>query len=174
MGIKRKTKKIKKMAYKREEKKEIEKMEESSCENNALENIMVKNLYRPPYNVILDTNFINDCVRKKIDLENLLMETLNANVKIYITECVFGELEKLGRVYRIALNMIKRIEHTRLVCDHKGTYADNCILNRVQLNNVFFVATSDVNLKQRISKKAKTPVLIFRGRKLHVENFHCM
>lgn len=172
MGIKKKIKKIKKMKYKKEEMKELETMEESSDNDALMKNTIIDNLYRPPYNVILDTNFINDCVRKKIDVKDILMEALNANVNIYVTECVFAELENLGRTYRIALNMIKKIEHTRLVCDHKGNYADNCILNRVMMNKIFFVATSDVNLKQRIIKKAKTPILIFRGRKLYSENFH--
>ena len=67
-----------------------------------------------------------------------------------ITDCVMAELEKLGVKYRIALKcvwgtqlrlrfgmlMIKtrvardpRFE--RLPCSHKGTYADDCIVQRV-------------------------------------------
>ncbi|ORD94870.1 FCF1 [Enterospora canceri] len=162
------------MKYKKKEKEELLEADSSIEEKNILKYTLVDNLHRPPYQVILDTNFINDCIRKKIEPVDVLMEALNANVDIYITECVFGELEKLGRVFRIALNMIKRINHTRLICDHKGTYADNCLLNRVRMNKVFFVATSDVNLKQRITKKCGTPVLIFRGRKLVAENFHSL
>ena len=172
MGIKAKIKKIKKMKYKKEEKKQIElEEEESSC--NVITNI-VQNIHRPPYHVILDTNFINDCIRKKLEPTEVLMEALNANVILYVTECVYGELEKLGRVYRLALNMIKRVKHTRLICDHKGTYADNCIIDRVRMNSVYFVATSDVNLKQRIKKIAGTPVLMMKGRKLYSENYHTL
>ncbi|KAL6121462.1 hypothetical protein NUSPORA_01600 [Nucleospora cyclopteri] len=176
MGKKAIIKKIKKMKYKKEEKEKIEESEsfEDSDElhKEILSRNIVKNIYRPPYQVILDTNFINDCIRKKVEPYNLLMECLFANVDIYITDCVYSELEKLGRTFRLALNMIKKIEHIRLSCDHKGNYADNCILDRVRVNNIFMVATSDVNLKQRISKKVGSPVLIFRGRKLVAENFH--
>lgn len=172
MGIRTKIKKIKKMKYKKLKKEREQKEDSLSEENNVLVTTVVDNLYRPPYQILLDTNFINDCIRKKVEPIEVLMESVNANVEIYITECVFGELEKLGRVYRLALNMIKRIKHTRLICDHKGTYADNCLLERVKINRIFFVATSDIDLKQRISKKFGTPVLVFRGRKLIAENFH--
>ncbi|KAK9910271.1 hypothetical protein M0R45_034239 [Rubus argutus] len=39
-----------------------------------------------------------------------------------VTDCVMAELEKLGQKYRVAL---------RLLCTHKGAYADDCIVDRV-------------------------------------------
>lgn len=42
-----------------------------------------------------------------------------------------GELEKLGPKYRIALKIIKDPRFERLTCTHKGTYADDCIVQRV-------------------------------------------
>jgi U3 small nucleolar RNA-associated protein 24 len=49
----------------------------------------------------------------------------------YITDCVVGELEKLGQKYRVALKIIKDPRFERLTCLHKGTYADDCLVQRV-------------------------------------------
>jgi len=42
-----------------------------------------------------------------------------------------GEMEKLGGKYRIALKIIKDSRFERLPCFHKGTYADDCLVQRV-------------------------------------------
>ena len=49
----------------------------------------------------------------------------------YVTDCVMGELEKAGRRFKIALKVIKDARFQRLKCDHKGTYADDCLVQRV-------------------------------------------
>jgi rRNA-processing protein FCF1 len=49
----------------------------------------------------------------------------------YITDCVVGELEKLGQKYRVALKIIKDPRFERITCLHKGTYADDCLVQRV-------------------------------------------
>jgi rRNA-processing protein FCF1 len=56
---------------------------------------------------------------------------LNFSGTPYITDCVLGELEKLGSKYRIALKIIKDPRFERLPCFHKGTYADDCLVQRV-------------------------------------------
>jgi U3 small nucleolar RNA-associated protein 24 len=42
-----------------------------------------------------------------------------------------AELEKLGPKYRIALRIARDERWQRLECDHKGVYADDCIVDRV-------------------------------------------
>jgi len=42
-----------------------------------------------------------------------------------------AELEKLGRKYRVALRIAKDKRFERLKCTHKGTYADDCLVQRV-------------------------------------------
>lgn len=49
----------------------------------------------------------------------------------YITDCVLGELEKMGPKYRLGLRAAKDPRFKRLPCLHKGTYADDCIIERV-------------------------------------------
>ncbi|KAL0265810.1 UNVERIFIED_CONTAM: hypothetical protein PYX00_011525 [Menopon gallinae] len=123
----------------------------------------------PPYSVIIDTNFINSCIRKKLDLHVELLNCLLANTTLFVTECVIGELEKLGRVYRVALALVKDKEFRRLECDHRGTYADDCILRRVRVNRCYIVATCDTGLKQRIRKIQGVPLLSIHGKKFVVE-----
>ncbi|KAI5151398.1 U3 small nucleolar RNA-associated protein 24 [Enteropsectra breve] len=174
MGKKAKIKSIKKMAYKKkkaeDEKTEMDKDAFEVTEDER-EKSSASRALKPPYQVILDTNFINDCIRKKINAEDALRECLNADVQLYITECVFAELEKLGRVHRLALNMIKSMDTNNLKCLHKGTYADNCILSRAQEFQCYIVATSDLQLRQRIKKYTTTPIVYFRGHKLATERF---
>ena len=49
----------------------------------------------------------------------------------YVTDCVMAELEKLGPKYRVALRIVKDPRFERLPCMHKGTYADDCLVQRV-------------------------------------------
>lgn len=50
----------------------------------------------PPYQVIIDTNFINFAIRNKIDLVKGMLDCLYAECIPYVTDCVMAELEKLG------------------------------------------------------------------------------
>lgn len=85
----------------------------------------------PPYHIIIDTNFVNFSIKNKLDIIQNMMECLYAKCIPYITDCVLGELEKLGQKYKIALKIIKDPRFERIPCMHKGTYADDCIVNRV-------------------------------------------
>ena len=71
---------------------------------------------------------------------------------ILILDCVMAELEKLGSKYRIALRIVKDPRFERLPCMHKGTYADDCLVNRVTQHKAYIVATCDKDLKRRIRK----------------------
>ena len=64
-----------------------------------------------------------------------MTDCLMAKVTPYVTDCVVAELEKLGPKYRVALRIAQQLE--RLPCQHKGTYADDCIVNRIKAHKVF-------------------------------------
>lgn len=68
-----------------------------------------------------------------------------------------AELEKLGPKYRIALRIARDERWERLQCDHKGVYADDCIVDRVMKNKVYIVATNDLDLKRRSKQSPHTP-----------------
>ncbi|EPR78608.1 FCF1 family protein [Spraguea lophii 42_110] len=124
---------------------------------------------KPPYNVILDTNFICHSISRRMDIETELMRCLYGNVKIWITECVFGELEKLGIKYKAAVAAVRNIKHHVLICDHKGIYADDCIVNRISVHKCYIIATCDTELKNRIRKVPGIPILYVKGRKYDIE-----
>lgn len=113
----------------------------------------------PPYHIILDTNFINFSIKNKLDIIKSMMDCLYAKCIPYITDCVKGELEKLGSKYKLALKIIKDDRFERLPCTHKGTYADDCIVNRVTQHKCYIVATNDKELKRRIRKIAGVPIM---------------
>ena len=93
----------------------------------------------PPFRILIDTNFINFSLQNKLDIMKSLMDCLLAKCIPYITDCVMAELEKLGSRYHVALRLAKDPRFQRLTCSHKGTYADDCIVERVRTVNCWFV-----------------------------------
>lgn len=81
-----------------------------------------------------------------------MMDCLYAECTPCITDCVLAELEKLGQKYRVALKVAKDPRIQRLPCTHQGTYADDCICNRVLQHKCYIVATCDRDLRRRIRK----------------------
>jgi U3 small nucleolar RNA-associated protein 24 len=123
----------------------------------------------PPYHVLLDTNFINFSIKNKLDIIQAGMDCLLAKVIPCVTECVIGELEKLGPKYRIALKIAKDPRFEFIKCEHKGTYADDCLVNRVTEHRCYIVATCDKDLKRRIRKVPGVPIMFISQRKFAVE-----
>ncbi|KFY25713.1 hypothetical protein V491_01630 [Pseudogymnoascus sp. VKM F-3775] len=119
----------------------------------------------PPYSVLVDTNFLSHTVQRKLPLLESMMDTLYAKCTPIITSCVMAELEKLGPKYRIALRIARDERWERLQCDHKGVYADDCIVDRVMKNKIYIVATNDLDLKRRIRKIPGVPIMsVARGK----------
>ncbi|ELU36009.1 Fcf1 domain-containing protein [Rhizoctonia solani AG-1 IA] len=69
-----------------------------------------------------------------------------------VTDCVIAELEKLGPKYRIALRVARDPRFERLPCSHEGTYADDCLVQRVTASKCYIVATCDRELRRRVRK----------------------
>jgi U3 small nucleolar RNA-associated protein 24 len=119
----------------------------------------------PPYNVLVDTNFLSHTIQRKLPLLETLMDTFYAKCNPIITSCVMGELEKLGPKYRIALRIARDERWERQQCDHKGVYADDCIVDRCVKSRIYVVATNDRDLKRRIRKIPGVPIVsVARGK----------
>ncbi|KAI9832842.1 MAG: hypothetical protein M1826_001008 [Phylliscum demangeonii] len=119
----------------------------------------------PPYSVLIDTNFLSHTVQHNLELLSTMMDCLYAKCTPVITACVMGELEKLGQKYRIALRIARDERWERLRCDHKGIYADDCIVDRVMKHKIYIVATNDRDLKRRIRKIPGVPIMcVARGK----------
>lgn len=123
----------------------------------------------PPYHILIDTNFVNFSIKNKLDIIENMMECLYAKCIPYITDCVLAELEKLGKKYKIALKIIKDSRFERLHCMHKGTYADDCIVNRVTQHKCYIVATNDKDLKRRIRKIPGVPIMYVAQHRYTIE-----
>ncbi|KAL7680626.1 putative rRNA-processing protein Fcf1/Utp23 [Plasmopara halstedii] len=109
-----------------------------------------KSALGPPYSIILDTNFINFSIKNKLEVVSAMMDCLLAKCTPSITDCVMAELEKLGHKYR-------------------GTYADDCLVQRVQQHRCYIVATCDRELKRRIRKIPGVPIMYISNRKYVIE-----
>jgi len=121
----------------------------------------------PPYNILLDTNFINHSIQNKLDLIKSSMDLLMAKCNIYVTDCVMSELEKAGKM--LALKIVKDPLITRLHCDQGCSYADDCLVKRVQKHKCYMVATHDRDLKRRIRKVDGVPIIYISNRQYQVE-----
>ena len=119
----------------------------------------------PPYSILVDTNFLSLTVSRKLPLLESCYDCLYAKCTPVITSCVMAELEKLGPKSRIALRIARDERWTRLQCDHKGIYADDCIVDRVMKHRVYIVGTNDFELKKRIRKVPGVPIMsVARGK----------
>ena len=123
----------------------------------------------PPYHVLIDTNFINFSIKNKLEIYKSMMDCLLAKCIPCVTDCVMAELEKLGSKYRLALRLAKDPRFERLPCTHKGTYADDCLLQRCQQHRCYIVATRDKDLKRKIRKVPGVPIMYINSRKYSIE-----
>ena len=123
----------------------------------------------PPYRVLVDTNFINFSIKYKLDIFQSMMDCLLAKCTPMITDCVMAEIEKMGQKYRVALRIAKDPRFVRLSCQHKGTYADDCLVRRIQQHKVYIVATMDRDLRRRIRKVPGIPIMFIHQHRYSIE-----
>lgn len=124
----------------------------------------------PPYSVLVDTSFLNFCVRTKQDLITGMVDCLYAKAVPYVTDCVMAELERHGREFGIALRLAKDPRVRRLTCDHARLgYADDCLCHRAEASRCYIVATNDAELKRRVRKIPGVPIMSVRQGKFVVE-----
>jgi len=123
----------------------------------------------PPYHVLVDTNFLNFSIRNKLDVVRSMMDCLLAKCIPCVTDCVMGELEKLGAKYRIALRLAKDPRFERIPCGCRGCYADDCLVQMARQWRCFVVATCDRELRARVRKIPGVPCMYISARKYTVE-----
>ena len=123
----------------------------------------------PPYYLLLDTNFIQFAIGKKLDIIEEAMRCLVAKVIPCICDCVMSELEILGKKFKLALKIARDPRFKRLTCDHKGHYADDCIVRRVTAHRIYIVCTCDKGLKRRIRKIPGVPLMTVGNHKFTIE-----
>jgi len=124
----------------------------------------------PPYYVIVDTNFLNMCVKNKIEPIEGMMNCLYAKCIPVVLDSVMAELEKLGPKYRVALKLARDTRFVRMPgYIERGNYADDDIVMMVKQHRCFIVATNDQDLRRRLRKIPGVPIMYISQRRVTIE-----
>ncbi len=117
--------------------------------------------------VLVDTNFLIECAKHKVDMHTELTRILDTNFEVAILDRTMEELDTVisrgkieGRAAKLA-KIILMAKHVTIIAT-SGGHTDNLLLEKADGNNI--VATMDKALKQRLKKK-KQDVIIIRGQK---------
>ena len=113
--------------------------------------------------IILDTNFIIEVLKNKIDLKGELSKICNFPFKIFVLDRIKNELdniiEKQGgknkELAKLALSYIKNL-------DILETKRDNVDEILIELSKESIIATQDKQLKSRLKK----PFIILKQKKI--------
>eukprot|EP00483_Globobulimina_turgida_P001870 UN01872 len=175
MNIKLKLKAANKIKHKQEKEREQYKIDAQGRSHESRPDHFSELFFRhnkalgPPYHVIMDTNFFYYARRAKKDIFTEMTRILLAKCYLYVTDCIVGEAEKMGRKYKSMLRSMKDPRIKRLKCQHKGIYADDCICRRVNQHRIFLVATCDRDLKKRLRKIPGVPIVYIQAYRFTVE-----
>ncbi|TRY54185.1 hypothetical protein DNTS_030457 [Danionella cerebrum] len=71
--------------------------------------------------------------------------------------------------FSIKAKIAKDPRFDRLPCSHKGTYADDCLVQRVTQHKCYIVATVDRDLKRRIRKIPGVPIMFISNHRYSIE-----
>ena len=88
---------------------------------------------------------------------------------------LFGECDVTALVYKkkkliLHLHRVARDPRfERLRCSHTGTYADDCLVQRVTAHKCFIVATCDRELRRRIRQIPGVPLMYIVKRRYAIE-----
>src|SRR6056297_1407150 len=114
--------------------------------------------------VLLDTSFILNCVKKKIDFfEFFELE----GFRILIPDKVLGELERLSIEGKKGVKVLAEFARKFLESEGyesikiEGRYADSAIVNYLKENPRIYLATID----EALTKKIKNKIFIVRSKK---------
>nr|XP_054096175.1 rRNA-processing protein FCF1 homolog isoform X1 [Callithrix jacchus] len=80
-----------------------------------------------------------------------------------------AEAGELPEPRRRRLRIAKDPRFERLPCTHKGTYADDCLVQRVTQHKCYIVATVDRDLKRRIRKIPGVPIMYISNHRYNIE-----
>ncbi|MDD5132839.1 MAG: hypothetical protein PHD81_04135 [Candidatus Nanoarchaeia archaeon] len=97
--------------------------------------------------IILDTSFLLDCIKFKIDFISEFERICNFNYKLAVIDQTLNEL-KDKKNSKLALKLVEKFE---IIKTKKDNIVDNLILDTVDENYV--VATEDQALKRRLKEK---------------------
>ena len=114
---------------------------------------------------VAGTPYVTDCVVAELEkLGTKYRLALRFELShLFLSGFITGSRGMGPRLLLLSLCGSRRVSRDprveRLACLHKGTYADDCLLSRVQQHRCFIVATCDKGLKQRIRHVPGVPIM---------------
>lgn len=117
--------------------------------------------------ILLDSNFLIDCLKFKVDFLNEIEKIIEEKFEILILENVLEELERIGKrktkeskYARLLLKLIK--EKNFKIVSTEFENADDAIISFADKNTI--VATNDIKLRKTL-KAYGIKIIYLRGRK---------
>ncbi len=106
--------------------------------------------------IILDTNFLINCLRFKIDFLEEIQDLIQEPFQIFVLSTTLKELEKINKLKikeskyaKLALKLVKEKNFLTIKTAFKNT--DKAILELANKDSI--VATNDKELRNRLRKK---------------------
>ncbi|KAH6927114.1 hypothetical protein HPB50_026896 [Hyalomma asiaticum] len=119
----------------------------------------------PPFRILIDTNFVNFAIKNKLDVIQSMMDCLYAKCIPYVTDCVIGELEKLGSKYRVALRYVVLTHPLARSLTRNSVPLEGNQRKIICVHKCYIVATCDKDLKRRIRKVPGVPIMYIYQRR---------
>jgi rRNA-processing protein FCF1 len=117
--------------------------------------------------VLIDTNFLVECARNKIDIHAELTRILDTTFEVAILDRTMEELDEIisrgkkeGQWAKLAKTILMT-KHVTMIAT-SGGHTDKLLLDKADENHI--IATMDKALKQKLKKKGQD-VVIIRGQK---------
>lgn len=118
--------------------------------------------FREPYQVLVDDQLVLDCYKSSFDLVKGLKRTLQAEVKVMITQCCMQALYAYGN--QEAIDIAKGFERRR--CNHPPKDPlppQKCLNDVVNVNgnnkHRYVVASQDLNIRRSLRKIPGVPLI---------------
>ena len=117
--------------------------------------------------ILIDTNFLVECAKNKVDIHSELTRILHFGFEVAILDRTLDELNTIvarGKKEGQAAKLAKTILLTKkvTVIPTAGGHTDKLLLDQADEDHI--VATMDKALKQKLKKKGQN-VIIIRGQK---------
>src|SRR3989344_5196074 len=115
--------------------------------------------------ILIDTNFLIECAKHRIDIHSELTRILDTTFEVAVLDRTLEELDTVAARGKQE-GALAKLARTILLTQHvsiamtSGGHTDKLLIDRADENHI--VATMDRELKQKLKKKGQ-PVIIIRG-----------
>ena len=121
--------------------------------------------------VILDTNFLIDCAKFRIDYIEELKRIMYERYSIYVIDATFVELKNVKKAKvsaKLAISMARKLG-LKVIKTKKDKIVDELILEKA--DSAWLVGTQDANLKRKLKNIGVSRLFIRQKRYLAISSF---